>query len=104
MFAAAVALPQGPTIVAAALGAGLLGAGVVVRKPILPWTRLLIALLLVILFIPIRRYKLPGDAGFTLEPYRVLVALIVAGWGTALLVDPRVRLRRSGFELPIGLI
>ena len=57
-----------------------------------------------ILFIPIRRYKLPGDAGFSLEPYRLIVALILAGWAAALLVDTRVRLRRSGLELPIALI
>jgi hypothetical protein len=68
-----------------------------------PWPRLLGALVLVILFIPIRRYALPFDVGIQLEPYRLLVALIVVGWVTSLLIDPRVRLRRTGFEGPIVL-
>jgi hypothetical protein len=90
-------------VVSAAAVFLFLGA-IVVRRPMIPWSRIIVALLLVILFIPIRRYKLPGDAGFSLEPYRVLVAVILAGWGAALLVDTRVRLRRSGFEVPIALI
>jgi polysaccharide biosynthesis protein PslJ len=83
---------------AAAIACLLLGAAVVVRRPYLPWSRVLALLVLVILFIPLRRYKLPGDAGFSLEPYRVLVAVIVAGWVAALLVDARVKLRKSGLE------
>ena len=74
------------------------------RRPVLPWQGVLAALILVIIFIPIRRYRLPVDLSFELEPYRVLVALILAGWGAALLVDPAVRLRRSGFERPLGAI
>src|SRR5918999_2080826 len=74
------------------------------RRPVVPWRHVLVALVLVILFIPIRRYRLPVDLSFELEPYRVLVALILAGWGAALLVDPRVTLRRSGFERPLALI
>jgi polysaccharide biosynthesis protein PslJ len=106
LLALAVLVSPVPTTLAVAgAGAGALClTAICVRRPLLPWSRILVALLLVILFIPIRRYKLPGDAGFSLEPYRVLVALILAGWAAALLVDPRVRLRRSGLELPIGLI
>lgn len=88
----------------AALGGFLLVAAVAVRRPNLPWSRVLLVLLLVILFVPIRRYRIPGELPFQLEPYRVLVGLIVLGWVASLLVDPRVRLRRSGFELPLGLI
>jgi polysaccharide biosynthesis protein PslJ len=77
---------------------GLLGAAVAVRRPYLPWSRILVVLVLVILFIPLRRYRLPGDAGVSLEPYRLLVALILAGWVAALLCDTRVRLRKSGLE------
>ena len=89
---------------AAGLGAVLLLSAVAVRRPTLPWSRVLLALLLVILFVPIRRYRIPGDLPFQLEPYRVLVGLIVLGWVASLLVDPRAQLRRSSFELPIGLI
>ncbi len=67
----------------------------------LSWRRILIALLLVILFIPIRRYKLPGQLPFQLEPYRLLVILILAAWIGSLLVDERVRVRASGLD---GLI
>ena len=53
-------------------------------------------LILVILFIPIRRYSLPGNLPFELEPYRLLVMLLLVGWGASLLVDPRIRFRRTG--------
>ena len=87
-----------PAIAGGVVATGLLATAVVVRRPYVPWSRVLCLLVLVILFIPLRRYKLPGDAGVSLEPYRLLVALIVAGWGLALLVDPRVKLRRSGVD------
>lgn len=69
----------------------------------LQWHVLVIATILVILFIPIRRYALPGDLPFELEPYRVVVALVAAAWVSSLLIDRRVRLRRSGFEGPLLL-
>ncbi len=67
----------------------------------LRWTTLLAAIVVVILFIPIRRYTAPGNLPFELEPYRILVAFTITGWLASLLVDPRVRLRRSGFEGPL---
>jgi hypothetical protein len=57
----------------------------------------------VILFIPIRRYTLPASLPFHLEPYRLVVAAVAAGWLTSLLIDPRVRLRAAGLEGPIFL-
>jgi hypothetical protein len=36
-----------------------------------------------------------------MEPYRLVVMLVLAGWFSALLVDPRVRWRRSGLEAPL---
>ena len=73
-------------------------------RHVLTWRTLVSALIVVILFIPIRRYSFPGNLPFELEPYRMLVALIGAGWLASLLADPRVRLRRSGLEGPIGLL
>ena len=70
---------------------------------LLRWDVLISLLILIILFIPIRRFVLPGNLPFQLEPYRVFVALLVAAWGTSLLVDPRVRLRRTGFDTPLLL-
>jgi polysaccharide biosynthesis protein PslJ len=73
-------------------------------RRLLRWEALLSALLLVVLFIPIRRYTLPGGLPFQLEPYRLLTMFVAAGWLASLLVDPRVRLRRTGFDMPLALI
>src|ERR671935_897656 len=78
-------------------------AGEAQRGPIVSWRALLAFLILVILFIPIRRYALPGNLPFQLEPYRLLIAFIAAAWLASLLADPRVRLRPSGFEGPLLL-
>jgi hypothetical protein len=73
-------------------------------KPYVEWRVVAAGLVAVILFIPIRRYTMPGELPFELEPYRLLVAVILAVWFAALLVDPRVRLRRSGLEAPLLLV
>src|SRR3954470_19322944 len=73
-------------------------------RRLLRWEALLSALLVVVLFIPIRRYTLPGGLPFQLEPYRLMTAFVAAGWFASLLVDPRVRLRKTGLELPLGLV
>ena len=54
-----------------------------------------------ILLVPIGRYQLPGSLPFQLEPYRVLAALVIAAWGTSLLIDRRVHLRSTGFDAPL---
>src|SRR5262245_47209084 len=74
------------------------------HRSVFRWRTLLGTLIVVILFIPIRRYVLPGGLPFQLEPYRLLVALFILFWVTSLLIDPRVRLRRSGLEGPIFLL
>ena len=76
----------------------------VAYRTLLAWDSLLALLALVILFIPIQRYVLPGSLPVELEPYRLLVAFMIAGWIASLLVDPSVRLRRTGFEVPVLLI
>lgn len=83
---------------------GLFVAAIAVRRPHVRWELVLGVLVLVILFIPIRRYKLPVEIGFQLEIYRVVVALILAGWFASLLVDPRVVLRRTGFDRRILIV
>ena len=70
----------------------------------LAWRNLLALLVLIVLFIPIRRYALPGNLPFQLEPYRLFVAFLLLAWATSLLIDRRVRLRRSGFEAPFLLV
>jgi hypothetical protein len=69
------------------------------------WTVLVSAALLVFLLIPSDgRYVLPNSLPFQLEPYRIVVGLLLIGWIVALLIDPRVRARATGFEGPILLI
>ena len=70
---------------------------------VLRWRNLVAVIVLVILLIPVRRYTLPSSLPFQLDPYRLVVALIALGWLTSLLVDPRVRVRRTGLERPLGL-
>jgi hypothetical protein len=77
---------------------------VVGHRQLLQWRMLVVGLLFVILLIPIKRYSIPGDLPFDLEPYRLAVAIIMAAWFAALLVDPRVRLRASGLEAPLMLL
>ena len=60
-------------------------------------------LLIVILFVPMRRYAFPAELPFELEPYRVIVALAIALWTLSLLAQPDVALRRSGLEGPVLL-
>jgi polysaccharide biosynthesis protein PslJ len=82
--------------------AAVLGAAIF-RKRVFRWRSLIALLLLIILFIPIRRYILPGHLPFQLEPYRIGVALLVAAWFASMLIDPRVRFRRTGLEGPLLL-
>ena len=57
----------------------------------------------VAMFIPIRRYQFASGLPFDLEPYRILLSIVGCLWIAHLLADPKVRLRRSGFEGPLGL-
>jgi hypothetical protein len=77
---------------------------IVAYRKTLTWRNLVAGLIAVILVIPIGRYTLPGSLPFQLEPYRLVVAFIVLGWFASLLVDPRVRLRRTLFDGPLLLI
>jgi polysaccharide biosynthesis protein PslJ len=68
------------------------------------WSWMIGAALVVDLVLPEDgRYTIP--AGFVnLEPYRVVVGIVLIGWFAALLSDPNVRARSTKFEGPIGLI
>jgi hypothetical protein len=81
--------------------AALLVATLRVNRWVVPWRALLVGLLLVILFVPIRRYQLPAALPFHLELYRLFIVVLFALWLVALLIDPRVRLRRTGLEAPL---
>lgn len=69
------------------------------------WSRLLSGLVIVDLLIPSDgRYTLAGMSAFQLEPYRVVVAMLLIGWMASLLCDSSVKIRRTGLEGPLGLI
>ena len=74
---------------------------VLAHERILAWRSLVSLIVLTILFIPIKRYTLPSGLPFNLELYRIVVATVFILWFASLLVDPKVRLRASGLELPI---
>jgi hypothetical protein len=94
-------LVGGGSFIGAGAAAALLLAAVVSRVGRVSWWIPITLLLLVILFIPIRRYVMTAGIGFQLEPYRMLVGAILFAWFCALLADPRVRARRTGFDVPL---
>jgi hypothetical protein len=81
----------------------LVGTLVVVawQRYLLAWPTMLGYIVAVLLFIPIRRFTLGGGFPVALEPYRLLVALVLASWLLAVLVDPKIRWRKTGFEGPL---
>lgn len=86
---------------------GLLVTSVIVAlsyRSLLSWRTIVAGLVCVILFIPIKRYHLPGSLPFDLEPYRLFVAFILSGWALSLLVDPRVRLRGTFLDAPLLIV
>jgi polysaccharide biosynthesis protein PslJ len=98
-----LAVEGGPTNLALALiVVGLVLAAY--QRVLLAWPTLLGLILVVILFVPIRRYTVSGNLPFELEPYRLLIAVVLACWLCAIAADPRVRVRGSGLEAPIGAL
>lgn len=71
------------------------------QRYILAWPTVLAYIVIVLLFVPIRRYMIGGGLPITLEPYRLLVALAISGWLLAVLVDSKVRWTKLGFDAPI---
>ncbi len=74
------------------------------HRVLLGWPSLVGLLILVVLVVPIKQYKLPASLPFDLELYRVLVAAVLLGWLTSLLIDPRVSLHRTAFDKPLLVI
>ncbi|MBN9141833.1 MAG: O-antigen ligase family protein [Micrococcales bacterium] len=62
----------------------------------------LIALLVMIMLVPIRTYAIPVPLPFQLEPYRLLIALLIVAAVFAALANPRMRIRPVAFGVPFG--
>ena len=76
MLTLAAGLPTAEVAIAlCGIAVGALG-----YRTLLRWQTQLVFLLLVILFVPIKRYELPGNLPFDMEPYRAAVILVMAGW------------------------
>lgn len=103
-FAAAVAATLGAPFILLVAAAGVLALSALPFFPMVPWRVLLGGLVLVIVFVPIKRYSFDTGLPIQLEPYRVLVALLLGGFAASLLVDRRVRLRRTGLGAPMAVI
>lgn len=101
IIAAAILLGGGAAVVAVAVAFGM---AVVAWQQAVRWPAIAAFVLGVVLFIPIGRYSIPIQLPFDLEPYRLVVALVLVFWMAALLVDPDVRLRRTPFDIPIAII
>ena len=102
LIAAALLLGREPAMVAAvvALGAALAAW----HQSVLRWPALVGFLISVMLFVPVGRYSIPIKLPFGIELYRLAVALVLAAWAGSILVDRRVRLRRSPFNVPLLII
>jgi polysaccharide biosynthesis protein PslJ len=74
------------------------------HRALLRWNALVSGIVLVIFFIPIKRYGLPVNLPFSLEPYRIVVMLVAAAWLTSVLIDRKVKLRSTGLEIPLALL
>jgi hypothetical protein len=91
-----------PRAAAAAMGLGIVGTVLAVgHRQLLQWRSLLAGVVLVILLIPIRRYSLPGALPIDLEPYRLVVLVVLVAWVGSALVQRDVVMRRTGLEGPI---
>jgi polysaccharide biosynthesis protein PslJ len=99
---AAAAVNDVPFLVAGPLvGVASLGLLAISFPTRLTWRIQIAAIIVVILVIPIRRYALPGNLPFQLEPYRLLIAFVGLGWLGSLLADRRVRFYRSAIFAPL---
>ena len=103
-FGISLLLARGHLLASAGLLLVVLVVGFLMAAYVVPWRRPVILLILIVLFIPIRRYVFPGSMPFALEPYRVMVALLLGLWLVALLVDSKITTVRTGLRGPLLVI
>ncbi len=91
----------GPSALRVAPLAATLALVAVHYRRLFAWPSLITGLILIILFIPIRRYTIALNLPFQFEPYRIYVLLLLGMWVVSLLVDDRRTFRGSGLEAPL---
>lgn len=99
---AGVAVLTLPPIVAGSL---LVGTAVLylARRLVFSWVGGLALLVAVVMFIPVRRYSLPIPLPFALEPYRVVIVLLLLAVVGALVLDRTRRWQPVAFGWPVGI-
>jgi hypothetical protein len=73
------------------------------RRLVFTWNGALFILAAVVMFVPIRRYAIPSPFSFQLEPYRLVLLLIIVAVSVALLIDPEFRWRKMRFGVPLAV-
>ena len=81
-----------------ALAVGLSAIAAIGHRVLFAWRTMLGTIVLVLLFVPIRRYQLPSSLPFNVELYRLLLLGAALLWLAALLADPRTRLARTSLD------
>ena len=72
-------------------------------RPLFTWRVGIVSLILVIWFIPIKKYRLPVDLPFDLEPYRILILVLGFLWLLAF-TSGRVSISAGGQGAPMLLL
>jgi O-antigen ligase len=102
-LAAAAYVGSTPLVLGAAGAVVVASAVTSVQTHVIRWEYLIGTVVLVVLFVPIKRYEFVVNLPFDLELYRIVLALVIGLWFLALLVDRRVRLRGSFLDKPLAL-
>jgi len=76
---------------------------VIFRRVVFTWSAMIISLAAVVMFVPARRYAIPIPLPFQLEPYRLVLAIVIVTLIVALLLKPEVRWRPVAFGWPIAI-
>ena len=97
----AIAILAHPGVARLAPLVAAIAAATLIWRELLAWRGIVAMLVLIILFVPFRRYELPSALPFNLEPYRLFVAVVALLWIASLLVDSRVRLRSTPIDPPL---
>lgn len=71
------------------------------KKEVFNWANTVCFYAAILLLIPVSPYKLLSGLPVDVEFNRVAAVIVLSFWSIGLLVDPKMRLRRTHFELPL---
>ena len=77
---------------------------VIFRRFVFAWSTAIVLLVAVIMFVPARRYAIPIPLPFQLEPYRLVLIIVLVALIVALLTKPDFRWRPVAFGVPISIL